>query len=238
VLGINIGASRPSFISGRAIKDYGMTHHLLRNAGDYYVDNVSTPNTEGVRGLQEPEILDELLFETDNFHIADEQGVPLAPRLLKFAPDLSWEQLDKALEVASRHNVHGVVLTNTTTSPEIKSGLHSPYRSEMGGVSGRPLTARAREVTQWVYKRTEGRMPIIRAGGVMTWEDYYEAITHGASLVQVYTALVNRDTSRPTLAYNFNKELAGFMHSEGIKSLDEIRGSGLRIGEVYEDYFG
>lgn len=237
-LGINIGASMPSFLRGRVVSDSLATHVEARDMADYYVDNISSPNTPGVRGLQEPAVLDELLSATDYLYSPDQQGNVTTPRLIKIAPDLSWEQLDTILDVAVRHNVHGVIATNTTTSPEIKASLRNLFKEEPGGISGKPLTARAREVTKYIYDYTEGKLPIIRAGGVMDWKDYYEAITHGASLVQIYTALVNKATSCPSIAYRFNRELVRFMTSEGIKSLDEVRGSGLQIGEVYEDYFG
>lgn len=224
-LGVNIGASRPSFDENTVIEDISFAHESLSGIGDYVVDNISSPNTQGVRGLQEPEVLDRLLSATDRYHRRDSLGRVVDPRLVKLSPDLNGLQLAAILDVVCRHNVDGVVLTNTSTNKLIKDNLKGIYRGEVGGVSGAPLTDRALEVSRFVYEQTGGKLPIIRAGGVMTPKDYWEAVVYGgASLVQVYTALVNEKTSTPSLAYYFNQEFVQRMERVGATKLEEIRG--------------
>lgn len=236
-LGISIGASRPSFEKGTVIDDFQKAHKYLGGYGDFVVDNISSPNTLGVRALQEVQALDELLSATDFFHPKDPRF--RKPRLVKLSPDVSFAQLDLVLDIISHHNVDGVVLTNTTTNPQIRSDLKGQLKQQTGGISGSPLSRKALSVSRFIYEQTEGKLPIIRAGGIMTSKDYWEAVVYGgASLVQVYTAFVNHRTSTPNLAYYFNRDLAQSMKIAGVKNLEELRfsklayPSGLHLGGV------
>ncbi|MBI4058118.1 quinone-dependent dihydroorotate dehydrogenase [Candidatus Microgenomates bacterium] len=225
VVGVNIGASRPSFERGSQLEDYVTAMKLiLFTECDYFVLNLSSPNTSGVRGLQEPQILDQLLSMS-----LRATRLVKKPLLIKISPDVPNEQLDGILDVAMRRQAQGIIVTNTSTNPDLRSQLKSDHREETGGISGRPLTTRALEMSRYIYTHTEGKLPIIRAGGVMDVMDYWEAISYGgADLVQVYSATVDQTTSTPNLAYNFNKGLATLMRSRGIKSIQELKGSNVR----------
>lgn len=220
-IGINIGASRPSFERVTAVHHYFQAYVDLSNLRpDYLVYNLSSPNTPGVRGMQERQTLDQLLTMTDKHQMHR----PIL--LIKISPDLTFEQLDDVLTIASDHHIDGIIATNTTTNQDIRDKLTGKYRGELGGISGKPLTNRALEISRYIYNHTEGKLPIIRAGGIMSFEDLWDAITiGGASLVQVYTALVDRSTSSPLLAYKRTQGLARTLKYHGFKNVSEAVGS-------------
>jgi dihydroorotate dehydrogenase len=185
-LGINLGKSKATPLE-EAAQDYLRTLALLLPYGDYFVVNVSSPNTPGLRELQEKERLKELLGALTGFL----QG--RKPLLLKIAPDLTWPQIDEVLELAEQFGLSGLIATNTTTR---RDGLKAPFPEE-GGLSGRPLAGRSLEVLRYLAKGLGGRLPIVSVGGIFTPEDVWERLEQGATLVQVYTALVYRGPSLP-----------------------------------------
>ncbi|MCX7741535.1 MAG: quinone-dependent dihydroorotate dehydrogenase [Meiothermus sp.] len=185
-LGINLGKSKAAPLE-EAAQDYLRSLALLLPYGDYFVVNVSSPNTPGLRRLQEKELLAELLGTLSGFL----QG--RKPLLLKISPDLTWPQIDEVLELAERFGLSGLIATNTTTQRE---GLKTPYPEE-GGLSGRPLAQRSLEVLRYLNKQLGGRLPIVSVGGIFTPKDVWERLEQGATLVQVYTALVYRGPSLP-----------------------------------------
>jgi dihydroorotate dehydrogenase len=180
VLGVNIGINKVTPIENAA-RDYAQLMQILSPLADYVTINVSSPNTTGLRNLQSKSYLHGLL--------KDLAGYRSKPLLIKLSPDLNERELDEALEVIVAHRVDGVIATNTTVS---RPPLSSPHAGEAGGLSGRPLTALARKAIGRIYTRTEGKLPIIAAGGIMSREDADAAINAGASLVQIYTGLVYR----------------------------------------------
>lgn len=228
ILGVNIGASKPSFERGTVVEDYAEAYRIARRYGDYVVANISSPNTEGVRGLQEPEVLGELLSAIDEhrkIEIPFNREIPKRPFLIKLSPDLTMRQTDQVLDVASKHMVDGFVVTNTSTDPDLRRRLHGPHAQEPGGISGAPLTRKALDFSRHVFWATEGKKVIIRAGGIMNPQDYWDAISFGgADLVQVYTAFVHPATSTPNLAYDMNRALALQMERHGITSVSELKG--------------
>lgn len=187
VLGVNIGKNKDTPIEAAA-QDY---LHLLRSLAphaDYLAINISSPNTVGLRRLQEREVLDQLLSqlvaERERLAGSSLRGLPL---LVKLAPDLSDGELDDALDVLLAHHIDGVIATNTTIS---RDGLKSPLAGESGGLSGKPLFSRSLEMVMKIHQRTSGRMPVIGVGGIDNTTSVRKMLDAGAILVQIYTGLV------------------------------------------------
>jgi dihydroorotate dehydrogenase len=191
-LGISLGKSKVTPI-GAAVEDYLASLRLLRGYGDYLAVNVSSPNTPGLRTLAERGHLDALLGA-----LLAEAGRPV---LVKVAPDLTDAALGELLEVCLARRVAGVIATNTTVS---RDGVGGPGAAETGGLSGRPLAARAVEVVRFVAK--ESGLPVIGVGGVMHPDDASRLVDAGASLVQLYTGLVYHG---PRLVRQCVRALAG-----------------------------
>jgi dihydroorotate dehydrogenase len=192
ILGINIGKSKV-VPNEEAVGDYLASFERLFAFGRYFVVNVSSPNTPGLRELQERGPLTALLraITERNRALAAQHGVAEKPILLKIAPDLNEHQLSAIVEITEEVPIAGIVATNTTLSRE---GLVTPAaeveRLGAGGISGNPLTRRSRAVVAELSRRLRGRLPIVGVGGVMSGEDAWQMIRHGASLVQVYTGFV------------------------------------------------
>lgn len=180
ILGINIGKGRETPIE-EASADYLHAFEKLFPYGDFFVVNVSSPNTPGLRVLQNPEHLHPILRSLQNFNSMQSERKPL---LLKLAPDIEPHQLESILEVALAHKLDGIVATNTTID-------HSSVSlKETGGLSGKPLRAKSTEIIRSIYRLTDGKIPIIGVGGVFSRRDYLEKLDAGATLVQLYTGLI------------------------------------------------
>src|SRR5690606_5661790 len=151
---------------------------------DYFVVNVSSPNTPNLRELQDKEPLTKLLNTLQQENLKRPAPKPI---LLKIAPDLTDSQLLDIIDIIKDTGIAGVIATNTTISRE---GLTSPDRDEMGGLSGKPLTKRATEVIRFLSQKSKNAFPIIGVGGIMTAEDALEKLEAGASLVQLYTGFI------------------------------------------------
>ncbi len=191
-LGISIGKSRVTPVD-EAVEDYLASFRALRPYGDYFAINVSSPNTPGLRTLQDRGALDTLLGA-----LRREASARL---LVKIAPDLTDHAIDELLEVCAAHSIDGVIATNTTIGRAGLSG--TPLAEQAGGLSGRPLTVRAREVVAFVAKHTS--LPIIGVGGIHTVDDALRMIGAGASLIQLYTGLIYHG---PGLVRRINRSLA------------------------------
>jgi dihydroorotate dehydrogenase len=198
-VGVNLGKSKVTPL-GQAAQDYANSLRVLWPLLDFFVVNVSSPNTPNLRELQDKAALDEILaaLQEVNRHFSQANdptrpaGAPAGkPILVKIAPDLSWEGIDDILELVGPRQVAGLVATNTTiTRPESPApGLRQIY-SESGGLSGKPLRARSTEVVRYLSRQTHRSLPIIGVGGIFNAEDAWDKVTAGASLVQVYTGLV------------------------------------------------
>ena len=222
-VGINLGKSKITPLE-KAAEDYAGSFRLLRDYADFFVINVSSPNTPGLRQLQDKAALDEILAA-----ISEIQKSPATPGgrqpavLVKVAPDLSFEALDEVLEVAASRGVSGIVATNTTIArpPTSDAALQKIY-SEAGGLSGRPLRVRSNQVIRHIFRQTGGRLPIIGAGGVFSAYDAWEKITAGATLVQIYTGLVYEG---PCLVRKIVEGIAERMKNAGVHSFNELIGS-------------
>lgn len=199
-IGISFGKSKITPLE-EAISDYEYSLRSLYPHGDYFVVNVSSPNTPDVSKLQEKELLRELLSRlvtvsqelntssvasNGNQHSSSPQPTIRKPLLVKVSPDLSWEALDDVLSVCLELGIAGIIATNTTLS---RDGLGDAVKQE-GGLSGSPLFHRSLSVTGYIHEHTGGKLPIIGAGGVFEPEHAYAFLQAGASLVQVYTGFV------------------------------------------------
>ncbi|HZN75129.1 MAG TPA: quinone-dependent dihydroorotate dehydrogenase, partial [Micromonosporaceae bacterium] len=165
-LGISLGKSKVTPLDS-AVDDYLASYKVLRDHGDYFAVNVSSPNTPGLRSLQDKASLGELLDAL----VGDK------PILVKIAPDLTDHALAEAVEVCLDRGAAGIIATNTALTPD-------------GGLSGAPLTVRAREVVAFIHRETGGRLPIVGVGGIMSPDDAARMFDAGASLVQLLTGFV------------------------------------------------
>ncbi len=197
-VGINLGKSKVTPLN-QAAADYANSFRALRDLADFFVVNVSSPNTPNLRQLQDKTALDEILAALQEVSSA-ESGVPnptsrvpprAKPILVKVAPDLSVEALDEILELVGPRRIAGIVATNTTiTRPETTNVTSRKVFAETGGLSGRPLRERSTQIIRHLHQQTGGKLPIIGVGGIFSAADAWEKITAGASLVQVYTGMV------------------------------------------------
>jgi dihydroorotate dehydrogenase len=200
-VGINLGKSKITPLE-KAAEDYADSFRVLLPHLDFFVVNVSSPNTPNLRLLQDKSALDDILSALQSLNQpatlpppAQTQATsnPAKPKpiLVKIAPDLSFEAIDEVLEVAVARRVAGIVATNTTiTRPQTTDPAVSRIYSEAGGLSGRPLRARSTEVIRHIYRETRGDLPIVGVGGIFSARDAWEKIAAGASVVQLYTSLV------------------------------------------------
>jgi dihydroorotate dehydrogenase len=192
VIGGNIGKNKVT-PNEDAWKDYEICFRDLFDFVDYFVVNVSSPNTPGLRELQEKDALRKILTNLQgiNRELAGERGINPRPLLLKIAPDLSWPQIDDVVDLALEIKLDGLVATNTTISRE--KLLTSAARLESigaGGLSGAPLKEKSTEVVRYIHKKTGGSIPLIASGGIFTGENALEKIEAGAGLVQVWTGFI------------------------------------------------
>ncbi|TWP32924.1 quinone-dependent dihydroorotate dehydrogenase [Leekyejoonella antrihumi] len=202
-VGVSVGKTKVTPVE-EAVEDYLASLRLLDEVADYLAVNVSSPNTPGLRSLQDKEPLAELLAElvTTAGRLARDRGVTPTPIFVKIAPDLTDGALDDVLEVVQHADVSGLIATNTTVGRDGIADGDLPLADETGGLSGAPLTRRARYVVERIAQRT--KLPVIGVGGVMTAADGTALIDAGASLVQVYTGYIYRG---PALVQELNRSL-------------------------------
>lgn len=183
LIGGNIGKNKVT-PNENAVDDYIICFDALFNHVDYFVVNVSSPNTPNLRALQDKEPLTQLLQTLQNKNLTHAKPKPI---LLKIAPDLTDEQLLDIIDIIKTTQIAGVIATNTTISRE---GLQSANKEEMGGLSGKPLTQRSTEVIRFLSEKSNKAFPIIGVGGIHTAQDAIEKLNAGASLVQLYTGFI------------------------------------------------
>lgn len=189
VLGVNIGKSADTRIE-EASRDYTRLMQLFYGVADYLVVNISSPNTIGLRELQRRRFLENLLRDlTDTRTQLIAESGNSRPVLVKLAPDLDDSELEEAIDVIQGAGMDGVILSNTTTS---RDGLRSASKDESGGMSGLPLLQRSTDMIRKAASMSQGRLPIIGAGGVFGPEEAKEKLNAGAELVQVFTGLIYR----------------------------------------------
>jgi len=208
-IGVNIGKAKSVPVDD-ALSDYLHTFNRLKHYGDYFVLNVSSPNTPELRKLQERARLDELIRGLTE---ANDTGAPL---LIKVAPDLNPAELDDVLECCLANSVEGIIATNTTFSRE---GL-SNDPDQVGGMSGHPLNKISLEMIKYIHQRTDGRLDIIGVGGVFSAKDVVKMLQAGASLVQVYTGLIYEG---PSLVKKIKIDLIEYMEKYSLSSIKDIQ---------------
>ena len=217
-VGINLGKSKITPLV-EATQDYANSFRVLKELADFFVVNVSSPNTPNLRELQDRQALDEILVALQEIN---GRGADAKPILVKVAPDLSFEALDEILDLAGPRALAGIVATNTTITRPLSSDERSGHiYAETGGLSGRPLRERSTEVVRHLYLRSEGKLPIIGVGGIFNAQDAWEKITAGASLVQVYTGMVYEG---PGIARSITEGLRHLLAESGLKSIPEAVG--------------
>jgi dihydroorotate dehydrogenase len=227
VLGINLGKSKVTPLEAAA-GDYLRSLELLEPFARYLVVNVSSPNTPGLRQLQDAAPLRDLLraLRIRATELAAARGEPARPILLKIAPDLTDPQIEEAVAIAREEGIAGIIATNTTVSrKELRTPRARVEALGAGGISGAPLRMRAREVVSLVWKTSGGAMPIVGVGGIFTADDAWEMVRAGASLVQLYTGFIYRG---PLVAREICRGLLRRLRREGMRSLDDAVGSAHR----------
>ncbi|MBT0609031.1 quinone-dependent dihydroorotate dehydrogenase [Aequorivita echinoideorum] len=197
LIGGNIGKNKVT-PNEEAVNDYIICFEALFDYVDYFVVNVSSPNTPNLRELQEKEPLTKLLQTLQKKNALQENRKPI---LLKIAPDLTNEQLLDIIEIVSETKIDGVIATNTTIS---RNGISSENKKEMGGLSGKPLAKRATEVIRFLSEKSNKAFPIIGVGGIHSAKDALEKLDAGASLVQLYTGFIYEG---PSLIKKINKAI-------------------------------
>ena len=211
IVGVNIGANKDS---ADRIADYAAGVRAMAGVADYLTVNISSPNTPGLRALQDKGALDELLGA-----VVEARGPGGPPIFLKLAPDLESRDIDDIAAVSIARKIDALIVANTTIS---RPPLSSPYRDEAGGLSGAPLKLLALERLSDFRSATGGALPLVAAGGIENGADAYARIRAGASLVQLYSALVYEG---PGLARKIARELEELLRRDGFTSLAEAVGA-------------
>lgn len=226
VLGVSIGKSKSAPMD-QAIDDYLGSFKLVHRIADYIAVNVSSPNTPGLRDLQQADQLDELLraLQQENLELSGES--PPVPLLVKLAPDLHEEDLAAIVEVIENNGIAGIIATNTSVS---RAGLRTAAAEiesmGAGGLSGAPLRTLSTRFIARLFQLTGGSVPLVGVGGIFNAEDAWEKICAGASLVQLYTGFIYEG---PGIVTTINDGLHQQMLRAGFQSLDEA--VGCRAGE-------
>jgi dihydroorotate dehydrogenase len=201
IIGGNIGKNKVTS-NEDAILDYKIAFEELFDFVDYFVVNVSSPNTPNLRDLQEKEPLTKILAELQLLNLKMKNQKPI---LLKIAPDLSNEQLDDIIDIVRETKIAGVIATNTTINrAELKTNVKIVESLGSGGISGKPLTNRSTEVIRYLHEKSNAAFPIIGVGGIHSPEDAIEKLKAGASLIQLYTGFIYEG---PSLIKRINKEI-------------------------------
>lgn len=223
VLGVSIGKSKITPLE-KAFDDYSKSFDLVYQIADYIAVNVSSPNTPGLRDLQQAEQLEALLFglQTMNAQLSSQHQIPPRPLLLKISPDLVVAELEHIVDVAQRASIAGIIATNTTTD---RAGLISSKQEVdacgAGGLSGMPLQQRANKMIAELFRITRGAIPLVGVGGIFTAEDAWEKICAGASLLQLYTGFIYQG---PSIVSEISWGLREILEREGVKSIDDAVG--------------
>ncbi len=222
-IGINLGKSKVTPLE-EAANDYRHSFRLLKNYGDYFVVNVSSPNTPGLRKLQDSAMLGSILDALDEEN--NLQETIQKPIFVKIAPDLEWEAITEIVSLAQSYKLAGIIATNTTIKREglntkILTQTGKSLSEEAGGISGKPVRERSTEVIKYIWQQSQGQIPIIGVGGIFTAEDAWDKITAGACLVQIYTGWVYQG---PGMIRRILQGLLLKLQQNGLNSISEAVG--------------
>jgi len=220
----NLGKSKLTPLS-EAKDDYATTLRRLWCDIDLFVINVSSPNTPGLRDLQHGDYLSSIIREcsSENKKSADMYGGNIKPILIKIAPDLTLPELEQILDIAIAENIDGIVATNTTLQ---RPNEEDKAYKQSGGCSGTPLTTRSTELIHHIFKYTNGNLPIVGVGGIMSSEDAWEKIINGASLLQAYAGFVFEG---PGLTKEIVNGIRRKLRDSEFKSLEDAIGSSVNL---------
>lgn len=219
-IGINLGKSKITPLDDAA-QDYAKSFEVLQSLGDYFVINVSSPNTPGLRSLQSTEQLEPILAAIQS------RNTEKKPILLKIAPDLAMEDIKSIITLIRPYSIAGIIATNTTiTRNDLNTSIiqrtgQSPEQ-EAGGLSGRPLTQKSTRIIRFIYQETSGQLPIIGVGGIFSAKDAWEKITAGATLVQVYTGWIYEG---PWMVKRILQGLLDELDQAGLSNISDAVGS-------------
>ncbi|MEH2116839.1 quinone-dependent dihydroorotate dehydrogenase [Nostoc sp.] len=218
-IGVNLGKSKVTPLEAAA-QDYLDSFRLLKDLGDYFVVNVSSPNTPGLRSLQDASMLSAIL------DLLQQENTAQKPIFVKIAPDLDWVAIADIISLAKTYQLAGIIATNTTIrrdglKTQIIDQTGKSPQSEAGGISGEPLRDRSTEVIRFIWQQTQGQIPIIGVGGIFSPEDAWEKITAGASLIQVYTGWIYEG---PLMVRRILTGLLVLLEQSGLNSINEAVG--------------
>ena len=218
-IGINLCKSKIASLEDAAA-DYVGSFKYLQDVADYFVVNVSSPNTPGLRSLQAVEQLEPII---SGLQTANTQHKPI---LIKISPDLDWQDIKDILNLATNYNLSGVIATNTTIrrdglNTDVLKETGRSIKDEAGGISGLPVKQRATEVISFIYQETGGNLPIVGVGGIFNADDAWEKIIAGASILQVYTGWVYEG---PWLVERVLSGLLAKLEEKGLNSITEAVG--------------
>jgi dihydroorotate dehydrogenase len=223
-IGINLGKSKVTPLA-EAPTDYLQSFRLLKDLGDYFVVNVSSPNTPGLRSLQDATMLASILAALQ------QENNTQKPIFVKIAPDLEWEAIADIISLAKTYQLAGIIATNTTISRDglktpIIEATGNPPSQEAGGISGAPVRDRSTEIIRFIWQRTQGEIPIIGVGGIFSADHAWEKITAGASLVQVYTGWIYQG---PGMVRRILTGLLTKLDQNGLNSISDAVGYEAKI---------
>ncbi|GAX40734.1 dihydroorotate dehydrogenase [Tolypothrix sp. NIES-4075] len=218
-IGVNLGKSKVTPLEEAAC-DYLNSFRLLKNCGDYFVVNVSSPNTPGLRSLQDAAMLSSIL------DLLQKENTAQKPIFVKIAPDLEWEAIADIISLSQTYQLAGIIATNTTIrrdqlKTQVIQQTGKPVLEEAGGISGAPLGDRSTEIIRFIAAQTQGKMPIIGVGGIFSPEDAWEKIIAGASLIQVYTGWIYEG---PFMVRRILQGLLSKLEQNGLNSISEAVG--------------
>jgi dihydroorotate dehydrogenase len=219
-IAVNIGKNKAT-PNERAPEDYRACLRALYPYGDFFVVNISSPNTPDLRKLQHGEELKALLNAVREEIAAQAAGTGGKPKpvVVKIAPDMTEAELEQTVGTLAESGVSGIIATNTTLA---RDGLKSPNRSQQGGLSGRPLRERSTEVIRTIWRLSGGKLPIIGSGGIFDARDAYDKIRAGASLVEIYTSLIYKG---PGVVRGIAAELSELLARDGFRRIGDAVGT-------------
>ncbi len=217
IIGINIGKNKDTVNS---IDDYLFLLEKFGNLSSYITINISSPNTTGLRELQERNNIEKLI-KLINKKRSEIESINKKPILVKISPDLNEDQLRDIALISLANNIDGLILTNTTT--DRPKNITNYYKYKKGGLSGQLLFKKSNEILKKMYTLTNGQIPLVGVGGISNGSQCYEKIKSGASLVQIYTALIY---SGPNLIHQLKNELIDLIKTDGYKNISDVVGKG------------
>ena len=218
-IGINLGKSKVTALL-ESTTDYVRSFRLLKDLGDYFVVNISSPNTPGLRSLQNKTMLGPILARLQ------EENSACKPILIKIAPDLEWEEIANITDLVQIYQLAGIIATNTTIKREgltrnIIGATGNFPSQEAGGVSGEPLRDRSTKIIRFIWQQTKGKVPIIGVGGVFNTDHAWEKITAGATLIQIYTGWIYEG---PFMVSRILQGLVSKLDQYGLHSISDAIG--------------